>query len=149
MILKKFLIDSLLFSLLAIPFQYLFFILSGWRGLAKHYKARKPDSMVLSRWEDGSVGSMSLYSILNVGICDEGLFLSLTPPIYPSLFIPWEDITEVSSSSFGDPRLDKYKLYIGNPHITIISLRKETLKPARKILLTKFSNYETWWEYLL
>ncbi len=129
-----------------IPFQYLFFILSGWRGLARHYKARKPDSMVLSRWQDGSVGSVNLYSSLNVGICDEGLFLSLTPPIYPSLFIPWEDITEVSSSSFGDPRRDNYNLDVGNPYITRISLRQETLKPARTILLTKFSNYENWWQ---
>ena len=147
MILKRLFIDALLFFVLSIPLQYLLFILSGWRALARNYRARKPDSMVLSIWQDGSVGFGQFN--LNVGICDEGLFLSQNPPLYPSLFIPWEDITEVSSSSFGDPRRDSYNLYIGNPHITIISLRKEILKPARKILLTKFSNYETWWQHLL
>lgn len=110
---------------------YLFFFLSGWRELAQHFKAKHRIFITFSRWQTGSVGSVN-YHTLNVGICQDGLFLSITPPFYPALLIPWDAVTEAYIDSFGSYRLD-----IGNPYITRIILPRETLEAAEHILATK------------
>ena len=111
---------------------YLYFLISGWGELAKHYRAEQPILTNLSRWQTGSVGIITLYNCLNIGICETGLFLSITPPFYPALLIPWDAVTEAYINSFG-----RYRLEIGNPYITRITLPREALEAAEHILETK------------
>jgi hypothetical protein len=75
---------------------------SGWRRLAKTFRARGPVQGDRFTWQSGRFRLVNYNRILNITVCREGLLLSvikLFSPLHPELFIPWEAVRNVSLTS--------------------------------------------------
>lgn len=108
----------------------LFYFISGWLLLAKYYITNIPSPTELYTWQTGNIGLVSYKNSLNIGITEEGLYLSfifLMSLFHPPLLIPWDAITEASINSF-----DEYEIYIDIPIFpnspSVIILPKKALK---------------------
>ena len=72
--------------------------MSGWATLAKFYRATRPFVGQRYRFQSGTLGKAGsrFNNVLNLGVNEEGLYLSLLFPfgLYsPPLLIPWDDIS--------------------------------------------------------
>ncbi len=90
----------------------------------------------------GNIGLVTYRNSLNIGITEEGLYLSfifIMRLFHPPLLIPWEKISKAGINSF-----DEYDIYVDIPIFpnspTIIRLPKETLEKAEYILKDKSNN---------
>lgn len=104
-----------------------------WGELSKQYRreqGKKPQTILINqRGRFKSVkGSTSIKGLI-IGICDEGLHLSVPfiEIFFPSLLIPWNEITYQKSVS------NSYKeeyifFYFGNPVITSLRLSPKIIK---------------------
>lgn len=113
--------------------------ISGWLLLSQYYLANVHSPSVLSTWQTGNIGFVSYKNSLNIGITEEGLYLSfifLMRLFHPPLLIPWNAISKVSINSF-----DEYEFYIDIPIFpdspTMIRLPKKSLENAEHILKHK------------
>jgi len=113
--------------------------ISGWLLLAKYYLTDIPPPTELSTWQTGNIGGVSYRNSLNIGITEEGIYLSfifIMRLFHPPLLIPWDAITKAFLNSF-----DEYEIYINIPIFpdspTIIRLPKKSLENADNILKIK------------
>ena len=114
-------------------------MLNGWLLLAWYYRARKQEmtNLSISTSTDCSINCISYFG-LEVGTCDEGLYLSLMSVfslvlLHPPLMIPWDNVTVRRESS------SHYYLRLATPSsITInLSFPKEAMKRAEHIMESK------------
>jgi hypothetical protein len=72
--------------------------LSGWRALAKHYRATQPFAVDRWRFRSASISGVSYGGTLTLGADEQGLFISVMFPFrlgHPPLFIPWSEVHSV------------------------------------------------------
>lgn len=113
---------------------------SGWNELARYYKTEQSPPVDLLNEQSGKIGGYSYKNAINVGVSEQGLYLSVNSFIrflnMPPLLIPWEAVIHVrpdNNSFFGEG----YQLDIGIPIITTLILPRTALKKAQTILETK------------
>jgi len=108
--------------------------ISGCLLLAKYYLTDIPSPPELSTWQTGSVNIVSYKNSLNIGITEEGLYLSfifIMRLFHPPLLVPWEKISKAEINSFGEYEIDiDIPIFPNSP--TIIRLSKKALENAEK-----------------
>jgi hypothetical protein len=90
---------------------------SGWRALARRYRAAKQRCGTRFPMQSGRVGAVNYRRCLTVGVSDAGLYLAVLFYLrigHPPLLIPWSDLTVVAvrdrwyardiTLAAGDPR---------------------------------------------
>ncbi len=100
---------------------------SGWKGLAKNFRAPSVSPMETS-WCSGHVGIVSYRNILFVGHDGFGLHLSvlfLFSIGHPPLLIPWSEIHGIKQRSFLWRKTVAFD--IGRPTITSIRIPQRTI----------------------
>ena len=111
-------------------------LISNWVFLTKYYLTEIPSPPELSTGKTGSVNFVHYKKSLNIGITEEGLYLSfifIMRLFHPPLLIPCNAITKAFIN-----RYNEYEIYIDIPMFsnspTIITLPKESLINADNIL---------------
>ena len=115
---------------------------SGWLLLAKYYLTDITSPLELSTWQTGNIDLVSYRNSLNIGITEEGLYLSfifIMRLFHPPLLIPWNSITKAFVNRF-----DEYKIYIDIPlfpnNPVVIILPTTASEKAEDILKDKINN---------
>jgi hypothetical protein len=102
---SPFLIIAVALVFFVLFWAFVIFILStasGWRRLAKTFRAQNSVQGDRFTWQSGRFRLVNYNRILNITVCREGLLLSvikLFSPLHPALFIPWEAVRNVSLTS--------------------------------------------------
>jgi hypothetical protein len=97
--------------------------LSGWRGLMERYPDLNEEPILTLRSQSGSVGSVSMRSVLHLSVCPSGLrigIMRIFGPLSRDFFVPWNEITVTRSDrilwkeaklSFGQPPNGNLKIF--------------------------------------
>ena len=97
---------ALMFILFPVWMAIVLFVLryvSGWDVLMRAYRTQKRFSRTVSRFCSGYLNSAHFNNSLIVGADEQGLYLGMMFPfslVFPSLLIPWEDVTAKSVKVF-------------------------------------------------
>jgi hypothetical protein len=103
------------FPLLWFAVTMLLSVLSGWFGLMERYPNRAEDALTVLANQSGSLGAVSMRSILKLSVCPSGLrvgIMRIFGPYCRDFFVPWNEITvgrgdrlfwKVAKLSFGQP----------------------------------------------
>ncbi|MBE9043161.1 hypothetical protein IQ255_01845 [Pleurocapsales cyanobacterium LEGE 10410] len=127
-------LNIVLFLALFLLFFSWVFSQAGWYELAELYKtniklsesiAQKTKSCTC-RISKNSTGS---FKGIIIAFLSTGLYLSpsILNTFIPSLLIPWRDISNYEMLG------DEYRFYLGNPTITVLTLRRETVRELETI----------------
>ena len=117
-----------LYFLLAFPLLWfvvtmILSLLSGWFGLAERYPDLNEEPVLALQSQSGSVGSVSMRSVLRLSICPSGLrigIMRLFGPFNRDFLVPWSEISVTRSErlfwkeaklSFGQPPNGNLKVF--------------------------------------
>jgi hypothetical protein len=111
------------FPLLWFVITMILSLLSGWFGLAERYPNLNEEPILTLKNQSGSVGSVSMRSILRLSVCPSGLrigIMRIFGPFCRDFLVPWSEITVTRSDrilwkeaklSFGFPANGNLKLF--------------------------------------
>lgn len=124
------------FFLLVLITPVLLYFLNDARKITKLYRIKGvPKHVVLSSCKGFCVsglipleGGMVLYAGY-----EEGLYISISSPVLPSLLIPWNSISKVRTFRIAG-MISRRQLHIGHPAIAIISMADESFQRIRPFL---------------
>jgi hypothetical protein len=98
-------------------------LLSGWFGLAERYPDLNEEPVLTLRNQSGSVGSVSMRSVLSLSVCPSGLrigIMRIFGPFSRDFLVPWNEIAVTRSDrffwkeaklSFGQPSNGNLKVF--------------------------------------
>jgi hypothetical protein len=78
-------------------------LISGWFGLAERYPDLNEQPVLTLRSQSGSVGSVSMRSVLRLSICPSGLrigIMRLFGPFSRDFLVPWNEISVTRTDRF-------------------------------------------------
>ena len=113
----------LVFPLFWIAIVYLISVMSGWQALASKYATQAEPPSQLKTMAGGMVGLSRYNGTLNVGLSDQGVYLSvifLFKPGHKPLLIPWSEISEVKQIDYFFQKM--YKIKVGQPKVATLTL---------------------------
>ena len=111
------------FPLFWLAVTMLLSILSGWFRLMERYPDRAEDALAVLKNQSGSLGAVSMRSILNLSVCPSGLrigIMRIFGPFSRDFFVPWNEITvtrgdrffwKVAKLSLGQPSMGKLTVF--------------------------------------
>jgi hypothetical protein len=105
---------------------------SGWRRLAKTFRAKKPVQGDSFTWQIGRFRLVNYNGILNITVDREGLYLSVVKifsPFHPELFIPWEAVKDVSITSIFFTKYVKFQIVDNNGTVKVFLAAKVLESP--------------------
>lgn len=110
--------------------SWLFSKTSGWSELSKKYKAQQysPTSVLIN--QKGAFEDSFVIRTLNIGVSEEGLYLSsslITEQFTEPLLIPWDEIS-YSVADRSNDEINHIKLKLGNPQITSLKINYSIIK---------------------
>ena len=122
-------------------FIWLFSTNTPWQTLAKIYRTERgvPGTFLIAKNQRISLrnintsGSLALTS-LGIGVLDDGLYLSdssfllLSDKFFPTLLIPWTDITYRRITTRNFSHREYYTFDLGNPKIVSFSLKADMVE---------------------
>lgn len=105
--------------------SYFFSYIGGWHKLAQKYKAKNHPYGKADYLQSAKFGFVVYSHCLTIRKVEEGLFISISPPIYfgmPTLFLPWSDITLNKDLPVLFPYDKAITISVGTPAIAKITL---------------------------
>ncbi len=110
--------------------SWIFSLSSGWNELSQKYKTKRcsPSTLLIS--QTGSFEDSFTIRVLNIGVLEDGFYLSLSSPFNffsEPLLIPWNHISY--SESIDPNSTAKYLIFdLGQPPITSLRLEASIIK---------------------
>lgn len=109
--------------------------LSGWRALARRYRAAVRPEGAHFAWQAGNIGGLGYRDCLTIRVAAEGLYLAMAWPFragHPALLLPWADL-RVSrvGRTLG---FDWAELTVGDPPVARMQLPLRVMEAARQLV---------------
>jgi len=127
-----------MWSFIMIAMMFLLAELSGWRALAKRFKARVQTKGKTFYFQSAGIGTASFGSCLRMRVSSEGFYLApLIPftPFFAPLLIPWAEFKRVQEyPGWRRRKMAGMCLWIGSPAITTLCLGSKVCEAAQVLL---------------
>ena len=109
--------------------SYFFYSSTNWKELSDKYSCPKKSNVFLYIVEERAYINEMAINGLNVGVSQEGLFLSFPPLlgfILASILIPWNDISY--REDVNNPQTKNYIFDLGDSKVAVLKLSYRTVE---------------------